>query len=83
MRAALAEHLEAVMSATDTERELARFKDGQRERTSRFRLMSTAAAAVVGLALVGGYLAFGGTDSSPARTLPPDQPGGSPASWIW
>jgi hypothetical protein len=67
MRAALAEHLEAVMSATDTERELARFKDGQRERTSRFRLMSTAAAAVVGLALVGGYLAFGGTDSSPAK----------------
>ncbi len=56
LRAALIEHLEAIMTVTDTERELPRFRDGLRKRRARSRLFAVAATAVVGVALVGAFL---------------------------
>lgn len=56
LRAALIEHLEAVMTVTDTERELHRFRLGIGKRSVRSRLLAVAATAVVGAALVGAFL---------------------------
>ena len=58
LRSALDEHLEAVMSITDTERELSRFRTGVRRRSARGRWTAAAAAAVVLAAAAAGALAL-------------------------
>jgi hypothetical protein len=67
LRAALLDDLEAVMSATDTERELHRFRSGVTRRHRRSRLVGAAAAGLVAVAAVGALVAVRAADDDPSR----------------
>ena len=58
LRRALDEHLEAVMTVTDTERELGRFRKGVRRRSRHGQTLAAAAAVVLAAAAIGGALAL-------------------------
>jgi hypothetical protein len=66
LRAALLDDLEAVMSATDTERELRRFQSGVRRRSRRTQVVAAAAAVLVGVAALGAFLTVRGDDDEPS-----------------
>jgi hypothetical protein len=61
LRAALLENLETVMTMTDTERELERFRGSLRRRGDRARLLTAAAAVLLVLAAVAGFVAVRGS----------------------
>lgn len=58
LQRALSDHLEAVMTVTDTERELRRFRQGARRRSRRGQALTAAAAVVLAAAAAGGALAL-------------------------
>lgn len=64
LRRAFDQHLETVMSTTDTERELSRFQDGLRRR-SRRRWPAVAAASLIALGLAGAGAYALSTDDPP------------------
>lgn len=65
LRAALLDDLEAVMSATDTERELLIFESGVERRGRRTQFVAAAAAGLVGVAAVGAFLAVRSAGDGP------------------
>ena len=66
LRAALLDDLEAVMSTTDTERELHRFQSGIQRHNRRSQIVAAAAAGLVGVAAVGAFLAVRAADGDAA-----------------
>lgn len=64
LRAALDDHLESVMTVTDTDRELARFRDTVSRADRRRRVLAAAASLTLLTAGAAGYLALRDTGSS-------------------